>query len=1830
MDAFYSTGTALNAAAGRVAFTLGLRGPAMAVDTACSSSLVAMHLASQALRTGECSLALAGGATVMWTPGAFVLFSRQRGLAPDGRCKPFADAADGTAWSEGAGVLVLERLSDAEANGHRVLATIKGSAVNQDGASNGLTAPNGPSQERVIRQALANAGLKPAEVEMVEAHGTGTALGDPIEAGALLATYGQEREEPLRLGSLKSNIGHTQAAAGVAGVIKAVLAMREGVMPKTLHVERPSSKVEWGTGEIELLSEPVQWRSNGHPRRAGVSSFGATGTNAHMILEEAPVAGRDPGSGASAKDRDGEAPTPLAGPLPFLLSAKSPAALAAQAARLAAHLRDNPELELADVAHSLATTRAQLEERAVVVGEERAELLAALGALGREEAPPGAHLGRVQPGGALACLFSGQGSQRAGMGRELYAAHPAYAEAFDSACAEIDPRIERSLKELVFCEEGSKEAEALDHTAYAQPALFSTELALYRLLESLGLAPQLLCGHSVGEIVAAHVAGVLSLPDAARLVCARGELMGALPPGGAMAAIEAGEAEVLDSIAGREEELSLAAVNSPRSCVISGAEDAVEAIAAQWSEKGRKTKRLAVSHAFHSPLMEPMLERFGQITRELTYGAPQLPIVSCLSGEELSAEQAADPAHWVRHVREPVRFAAAIATLRSAGARTFIEAGPDPVLCAMAGECLEQEPGLALGSALREGRAERETLIGALATAHAAGAPLDWSAFFAGSEAKTVTLPTYPFQRKRYWLAPTAAGADPAALGQRALEHPFLAAAIEDPEGGAISFSGRVSLAEHPWLADHAVLGSVLFPGTGFLELALFAGRQSGAPIVGELIMQAPLVLDQEAATALRVTVSAAEQDGRREIAIHSRPAAEPEAGWTRHAAGTLSADAPAASEPLPEWPPPGAEPVAVEDLYARLAEAGFQYGDAFTGLDAAWRQGEDLYAEVALAQGQAEQAGRFALHPALLDAALHPIALESGEGVRLPFSWSGVSLLGEGAAELRVALSGGAEEARLSLFDALGAPLGSVESLSARPLDPAQLQGAERAPLFEISWEKLAPTPAAAPPGELWSAPEPQGGASGARRATLATLEKIQEWLSREPEGSRLAILTRGALDARPGEAPDPAAAALCGLVRSAASEHPGRFLLIDSDASEASEAAIEAALGADPRESQIALREGELLVPRLLAAKAGAAEGAKPIDPERTVLITGATGGLGALIARHLLEAHGARHLLLLSRSGPDAPGALDLLAQLQEQGAEAQIAACDVSDRAQLEELLAQIPAEHPLGAVIHCAAVLDDATVEATSAEQLERVFAPKAEGAWHLHELTAGLELSHFVCFSSVAGLLGSPGQGAYAAANCFLDGLAAQRRAQGLAATSLAWGLWVSEAGMTSQLGEADLARMRRAGIVSLSERQGLDFFDAALGGERVLAAAVRFDRAALAAQAGAGTLPPLLARLAGARARRGVQAVGKLAQRLREAPEAARGRIAEEFVRAEAAAILGHDSAEAVGPEDAFKDLGFDSLAAIELRNRLGAAIGLQLPATVVFDYPDAGALSRKIVAEASWSAEAWPATVRDRSFEEPIAIVGMACRLPGGVSSPAELWRLLQAGDDVIAGLPIDRGWDPAGIYVLDPTRPELDYEHAGGFLPDAADFDPGFFGVSPREAVSIDPQQRIALEASWEALEDAGIDPKGLRGLPVGVFTGVMHHDYDAAGRGSSGTTAGAASGRVSYALGLEGPAITVDTACSSSLVAMHLAAGALRSGECSLALAGGSTVLATPGVFSYFSRQQGLARDGRCKAFSDRADGVGISEGAGVLVLERLSDAEANGHRVLATIKGSAVN
>ncbi|WP_297593968.1 type I polyketide synthase [Mycobacterium sp.] len=1881
LEGYGLTGSTLSVTSGRVSYVLGLEGPAVSVDTACSSSLVSMHLAAQSLRSGECDLALAGGVTVMATPAAFVEFSRQRALAPDGRCKVYAGAADGTSWSEGAGVLVLERLADARRLGHPVLALLRGTAVNQDGASNGLTAPNGPSQQRVIRAALASAGLTAADVDVVEGHGTGTVLGDPIEAQALLATYGQDRpaDRPLWLGSIKSNIGHTSAAAGVAGVIKMVQAMRHGVLPQTLNVDVPSPHVDWSAGAVSLLTEPRPWPDHGGLRRAGVSSFGISGTNAHVIVEQAP-------SEPSPAPDGTPAPNDTNPVVPWAVSARSADALAGQAQRLLDHLGADAGVPAANVGWSLATTRAAFEHRAVLLGADREGLMAGLTGLASGAPGPDVVAGRTRSVGKRVFVFPGQGSQWLGMGAALYERFPAFARAFDDAVDAVDGHCRLPLREVMW----GGDAELLQSTEFAQPALFVLEVALAALWESFGVTPDVVIGHSVGEIAAACVAGALSLPDAARLVAARGRLMAQLPPGGVMMAVTASEAEVAPLLNG---DVGIAAVNGPQSLVLSGSESAVRAVADRLAAGGARVRKLAVSHAFHSPLMEPMMEDFSAGVAGVSASEPRIALVSNLTGQ-LAGPDYGTVGYWVDHVRKPVRFVDGVQLAESLGAGVFLEVGPGAALTAAVEQSLTTDRAMSVVS-MAKGRPEVDSLLLAAGQLFATGSDVEWSAAFAGLNTRRIELPTYAFVRRRFWLSSDSVGsAKIASLGLAEAEHALLGAVVDRPDSGGVVLTGRLSTAAQPWLADHAVAGTVLFPGAGFVELALRAGDEVGCSVIEELTLSAPLVVPSVptgGVVQLQVVVDAAGAGGSRPVAVYSRVA---QTDWTLHAEGVLSDGAAAPPTDLSVWPPVGADAVDVAGVYEGLADRGYGYGPAFQGLRAVWRRGNETFAEVELPQHAGVVTSGFGIHPVVLDAALHALGV-ADERIEtlLPFSWQGVSLHAAGASRVRVRLAPvGAGAVSVELADSSGLPVLSVRELVTRAVSADQLTAAVAArsgsgELLDVVWSPVAP-PVSLPGNAIgedvtvWESPR---GASVASvyAATHRALGVLQSWLTGDAAGT-LVVATRGAVALAGEDVSDLAGAAVWGLVRSAQAEHPGRVVLVDTDGSldiaavigcgepqlvvragvaysarlkpagqrallrvpgppsvwrlaagdagtledlavqeyppaelKAGQVRVRvAAAGVNFRDVLVALgmypgaaqlgaegagivielgsgvtdvavgdavmgifglagseaavdRRLVTLVPRGwsmaqaagvpvvfltayygLSALAGLRAGQRVLvhaatggvgmaavqlarhwgaevfatasrgkwdtlramgfddahiadsrtlqfekkfataggmdvvlnslagefndaslrllgpggrfiemgktdlrdphavghahpgvgyrafdlmeaGPDRiaemlaelmewfaggvlaplpvkafdarcaadayrfvsqarhigkvvltmpdgpaglaggTALITGGTGMAGSAVARHLVERHRVPHVMLVSRSGEQAAGIAELAAELRDAGAAVSVVACDVGDRNAAADLLARVPAQYPLRSVFHAAGVLDDAVVASLTPARIDTVLRAKVDGAWNLHELTKELDLSAFVAFSSMAGIVGAPGQGNYAAANSFLDALAVHRHAHGLPGLSVAWGMWEEPSTMTRHLGEVDRARMSRAGLSPLSTRQALELLDAALLGEQPMVVGTRLDRGALAHHSAA--LPPLLSQLAARPARRVlehtdmVSLTGLRARLDGLSPEQRQAELVE-LVCGNAATVLGHTSAD-VNADDAFGDLGFDSLTAVELRNRLKIATGLTLSPTLIFDHPTPVALAEHLGTELAANVSTAAATPPDRT---------------------------------------------------------------------------------------------------------------------------------------------------------------------------------------------------------------------------------------------------------------------
>ncbi|MFE6337694.1 SDR family NAD(P)-dependent oxidoreductase [Streptomyces sp. NPDC057798] len=1956
VSGFSLTGNATSVLTGRLSYTLGLEGPAVTVDTACSSSLVALHLAVQALRNGECDLALAGGVTVMPSPGVFVEFSRQRGLSADGRCKAFAAAADGTGWSEGIGLLAVERLSDARAKGHRVLAVVRGSAVNQDGASNGLTAPNGPSQRRVIQQALDNARLSPTDVDVVEAHGTGTTLGDPIEAHALLATYGQGREpeRPLWLGSVKSNIGHTQAAAGVAGVIKMVMAMRARVLPRTLHVDEPTPHVDWTAGHVSVLTEPRPWdtREEGGTRRAAVSSYGISGTNAHVILEEAPT---EPEPDPVAASGTGSG-WPV---VPWVVSGRTAGALAAQAGRLAGVTGDP-----VDVGWSLWASRTALEHRAVVWGRERAELTAGLEALASGAVAGNVVAGSAVVSGAPVFVFPGQGSQWLGMGRGLLDSSPVFAARIAECEAALGPFVGWSLTEVLRGDDDGW----MRRVDVVQPVLWAVMVSLAAVWESFGVTPAAVIGHSQGEIAAAAVAGALSLEDAARVVALRSAAVrDELAGHGGMLSLAAGPEQASAWVSSYGERVSIAVYNGPDATVVAGDPEALDEIAWLAEAAGVRARRVPVDYASHSAHVEDIKAKLLEALAPVTPQVSRVPVISTVTGGVLDTTTM-DASYWYEGLRQPVRFTEAVQVALEQGHSRFSEVSAHPVLIMGMQSIAEaaEKPVTVVGT-LRRDEDENARFLASAAELWVNGADIDWSAVYAGRAAAPVDLPTYAFQHERFWLEAAGATGDPAELGLGAAEHPLLGAAVSLAADGGLVLTGRLSLRTHPWLADHAVTGTVLFPGTGFVELAIRAGDEVGCGHLTELTLHAPLILPDRGAIHLQVVVGAPDESGDRAVTVHSRAeGAEPDAPWTWHAEGVLGAKTvePLATD-LTAWPPPGADALDVSGFYAGAEAAGYGYGPAFQGLRKAWRRGGEVFAEVELGESERAEAARFGIHPALLDAALHANGYGDfgggGETLRLPFAWTGVSLFAAGADRLRVRISAAGEDAlAVEVADGTGQPVAEVRSLVLRPA--TALDGGrdgEADDLFRMEWASL-PVPEEVTGAGVWAvlgaedpygvgaavqgagmaldtypdlggvrvvmeagvpAPEvvfvcvpPVDGTDGlagaAQQVTADVLVLLRDWLADEDlSDTRLVVVTRGAVAARGGEdVRDLVAAPVWGLVRSAQSENPGRFLLLDLDpaselgadfVAEGVSAALEAG------EWQLAVRGEDVLVPRLARASFGAAlvppagerawrldtvasgtldglalvpapettaplaagqvriavraagmnfrdvlislgmypgqpilgsEGAgvvvevgegvahlapgdrvmgvvphafaplviadarlvapipegwsfeqaasvpvvfltayyglvdlgglkrgdtvlvhagaggvgmaaiqlarhfgaevlataspgkwdvlrglgltddriassrdldfrekfgareegvdvvlnslareyvdaslellapdgrfvemgktdlrdpeqlkqtypgmtyapfelgeagprrmgeilaevmslfqsgvlKPLpvrtwdvrrapeafrfmsqakhvgkvvltmppvlDAEGTVLITGGTGTLGGLLARHLVTEYGVRNLLLTSRSGPEAPGAKELIAEIAELGAVATVVACDAADRDQLAALLEG----RRLTGVVHAAGVLADGVLTSLTPEQVATVWRPKVEAAVNLHELTQDSDLAFFALYSSASGVFGAPGQANYAAANVFLDALAQHRRAQGLPATSVAWGYWEQASAMTGHMENRDRARLSQGGLVPLTSEHGLTLFDKALRLDEGLLVASGIDLAELRSLAAGGMLPGLLRGLvrAPAATRRSAASVGaadgadSLADRLAGLSEAERERFLLDLVRSHVAAVLGHTTPQAVDAERPFKDLGFDSLTAVELRNRLNTATGLRLPATLVFDHPTPTALTRQIRAQLPLAEAADTAPTLAAELERLERVIGAA----------------------------------------------------------------------------------------------------------------------------------------------------------------------------------------------------------------------------------------------------------
>ncbi|KAF7538803.1 hypothetical protein G7054_g2609 [Neopestalotiopsis clavispora] len=1619
LEAHITIGSSSSVLSGRVSYCFGFHGPSVAISTGCSSSLVAIHQAAQALRNGECDLAIAGGVTTMANPRPFTTFSRRRGLSPDGRCRVYSGDANGTGWSEGVGLILLERYSEAKRHGRQILGLIRGSAVNSDGKSNGLTAPNGAAQQMCIHSALGQAGLSPGEIDLLEGHGSATALGDPIEIQAVISSYGNgrgnnsvsnpQRSTPLLLGSIKSNIGHTQAAAAVAGVIKMVQAIRHGIAPASLHIREPSQHIDWKDCGVELLSMARKWPSVNRPRRAAVSSFGIGGTNSHVILEQ-------PDSVELESSKSSTSKKALVA-FPWLISGASEAALRAQARSLlntwkqTADKSYNPlhDQDPVDIAFTLATARSALKHKAAITYSSnkallRKEIEIRLENLARGEQHPHIVTRETSPTGnkpRVAFLFAGQGGCLPSLDdlEELGTIFPSFFKAFQEACVEIDQQLEFPLMHAW----GDDTGRLLNRVDYAQAALFVFEVAMVRLLQSLNVLPDLVAGHSLGEIVAAHIAGNLSLRDAATIVVTRAKFMASLPPEGAMASISATEEEVAKELSRlNSTATAIAAVNSRESVVISGPQSAVKDVAERFASLGRRATLLRnINHGFHSPMMDGILSDMEEKLMSSLESDAMLvgdkviiPLVSTVTGKRADATQLRSARHWVRHVSAPVRFLDCINELESnEKVSVFVEIGGSAVL----------SPHVA-GSVATYSTVNK--LLETLGQLWTRGIPVDWKAAFEGSGARLVNLPVYAFQRQKFWVPYTKLVPAPsirdittqtreqsAIAHDSGMEHEMLLSATSIPGTSNIICSGYLSTARQRWLRDHVIDGQVLVPATAFTEIAMRAAQEcseysgSERTILDELTVVAPLVLpsieDDQLGESEEVQIQilvgesqsgVEKNDTRRTVDIYSRPSGSAtNHEWTQHATGSVTLTSLSDScrdDSIDVTVPTNTGPeVDIRKAYAVLKDGGVGYGPSFQGVRAIWRLGDnDLLAQIRPISSDGRKS-TFIVHPAIFDATLHASSLASSDkiangDVRLPFSLRGVQILTRaGSTGPILAYIQSISENCFSLTltsEKTGVVIARVSEVRLRAKRSAESGGA----LYHLEWsEAQSQSAPAAKPDQTDKVVRIESHHNLAATAVVkavhdtiaAVIRVVHDWraeIGNTVDANRLVVVTQRAISIGDNSNVDLVAAAVWGFVRSAQAEFGrDRIVLVNLDGSTESETTLSLAL-ASREEGVFAIQGGNIMIPRLSKPHALLTKLHQPmtLDVSGTVLITGATGGLGALLSRDTVHNHGARNLLIISRSGLEAPGARELCEEIQTANAAVRIEACDVSDRAQLAKLLQSHDIYPPVTAIVHCAGVVDDALLGSQNPELASRVLRPKVDGAWNLHELAPDTVRS-FILFSSFSSVFGNVGQAAYTAGNAFLDALARFRVKRGLPGLSLAWGPWANNAGMAapSRL-SAHAVSSHLANALPLTDQQGIRLFHQALH-----------------AQSTASSHPVLLPLLL-----RGPLLVAKssdvasetkqtLAQkrpggeratffrnlRATKSPED-RFDFLLGLVREEIAAVLGYQS-QSMLPDKRLDDLGFDSFTSVLLTNRLRTLTCLaSLPVTLALDHDTPQALVR------------------------------------------------------------------------------------------------------------------------------------------------------------------------------------------------------------------------------------------------------------------------------------------
>ncbi len=1234
IEPYFITGNALNAISGRVAFALGLEGPAVAVDTACSSALVAVHQACLALHSGDCDMALAGGVNVLLSPVTVIAASRARMLSPVGRCKTFDASADGYVRSEGCGILVLKRLSDAQRDGDRVLAVISGSAVNQDGASSGLTVPNGGAQQRLIGTVLARAGLTGADVDYLEAHGTGTPLGDPIEVQAAAAAYGGARDadRPLLMGSVKTNIGHTESASGAAGLIKVVLSLQHEQLPASLHFENPSPHIPWDSLPVRVVDKATPWRTNGRPRRAGVSSFGFTGTNAHVLIEEAPPVVAEEPTGPSGSS----------GSLDVLtLSARSPEALVALAQRYESWLAAHPDVDIAEVCLTAGTGRSHFEHRAALVVDSVEGARQGMAELAENRQRPGVLRGEHTNRPTTAWLFTGQGSQYPRMARELFDAEPVFAETVTRCAEAVDDMLPRPLLEVLFSND-PEAGQAVRHTSFAQPALFAVEMGLARLWQSWGIKPDVVLGHSVGQYAAACVAGVFSLEDGARLMAERGRLFGSLPAGGRMVAVFTDPTHV-EQIAGEFPRVSVGAYNGPNT-VLSGPGEDLEQIVARFGDEAIRCTWLETSHAFHSELLDPVLDEFESYATQFTFAAPALPLVCNRTGAVLTGQTPIDAGYWRRHSRQPVQFTESVRTVAALGCSVLMEIGPQPVLTGAAVQVWPEH--LAAPRAIvsmRKGVGDRRQIAEALAAAYVGGHRPDFAALHPAS-GRRVELPTYPFQRRRFWPKSSGIAVDGAAASG-------ILGNAKDLASGDSVYTSRLSVRSQPWLSDHVIYGTVVVPGATYAAMALAA---VGAPAsVKEVFFYEPIILPEKSSREVQLTLHPVADGGQR-FQVHSRPYGERDAEWSLNAEGTVVTGVSDVS--APEAEPVDAvtermERMRPQDLFETFADMELAWGPNWSGsLKSLWLSDGEAVGDISVGEELAEQLGTEPMHPVLMDLCTgvafpaFPALLAAEQGVHdlfLPLRYGQVWLAEKMPRRFYCRarwhtseLNSETQVFDLDFVDRNGRLLGGIREFTVkRAPREALLRGlggdATRL-LYTLGWHEVpvsgetatvdgtwlvcgfdelaAALPSCIPfdrdagllgpvlaeaaergvpfAGVVWRVSASEGEAERLESEIaqlLSAVHTVQGGQVKLPGG--LWIVTERAVATESGEPVDPVQAALWGFGRTTINEEPAlRCRLVDGDGSPEAVQALATLLATPADEPELAVRQGKLLASRLL----------------------------------------------------------------------------------------------------------------------------------------------------------------------------------------------------------------------------------------------------------------------------------------------------------------------------------------------------------------------------------------------------------------------------------------------------------------------------------------------------------------------------------------------------------------------------------------------------------------------------------------------------------------------